>query len=344
MTATERRHSHSLKALLQEDDLAVSKMAPADILDTVLHALPSFTAFHACHTTSYRQLTAAVRPAVEALFSSESGAPRSFGPFGLLSFPYRTMGKIDSLDLFGLDELIIFAFYWTNRQRYHRVLDFGANIGLHSVLMARCGFGVTAYEPDPDTYAILCKNLELNDCRTVRTVQAAVAAHSGTRDFVRVLGNRTGSHLAGAKLNPYGALETISVRTVAFRDALSTADLIKMDVEGVEAEVIASTERADWDRTDMLLEIGSEANAISIFETLSSMQVNIFAQRQSWSRVRDIDAMPKSYKDGIVFISRKSAMPWPHQTEQLSGAALTKQALRTKTQGPDGAHSVRKPT
>ncbi len=33
-----------------------------------------------------------------------------FGPFGALNFPYREMGAITSLQLFGLDELIIFAF------------------------------------------------------------------------------------------------------------------------------------------------------------------------------------------------------------------------------------------
>src|SRR5690349_11853642 len=83
--------------------------------------------------------------------SSLAGAaatPIPFGPFGPLALPYRRMGAIDSVDLFGLDELILFAFYWANRSRYRRSVDIGANIGLHSIVMARCGLAVRSFEPD----------------------------------------------------------------------------------------------------------------------------------------------------------------------------------------------------
>src|SRR5690242_16421678 len=75
-------------------------------------------------------------------FAREAGGPLTFGPFGTLELPYRRMGAIDSIDLFGLDELLIFAFYWANRNLYRRALDVGANLGLHSILMARSGFTV----------------------------------------------------------------------------------------------------------------------------------------------------------------------------------------------------------
>lgn len=106
------------------------------------------------------------------------------------------MGAIDSLDLFGIDKLVIFAFYWSNSGRYKRTLDMGANIGLHSIMMSRCGFQVTCFEPDPHHFSLLTRNLSDNNINSVTAVNAAVSVKEGTMEFVRVLGNTTGSHLA----------------------------------------------------------------------------------------------------------------------------------------------------
>src|SRR3546814_20413787 len=88
------------------------------------------------------------------------------------------MGNIDSLDLFGIDELIVFAFYWANRDRYRTALDLGANIGLHSIILDRCGYRVTAFEPDPETAEELRRNLVRNGCSNVEVHEAAVAAEA----------------------------------------------------------------------------------------------------------------------------------------------------------------------
>src|SRR5512139_1537748 len=97
-----------------------------------------------------------------------------FGYFGYLEFPYVKMGRIDSLDLFGVTELIIMAFYWENRYRYKRVLDIGANLGLHSILMDKLGWEVKAYEPDFQHYGYLLGNLQRNETTTVQPYMAAV--------------------------------------------------------------------------------------------------------------------------------------------------------------------------
>ena len=44
-------------------------------------------------------------------FAPNMPGTENFGPFGSLNFQYREMGAINSLDLFGLDELLLFAFY-----------------------------------------------------------------------------------------------------------------------------------------------------------------------------------------------------------------------------------------
>ena len=42
-------------------------------------------------------------------FVSGGSGNDNYGPFGDISLPYFKMGAIDSLDLFGLDEMIIFS-------------------------------------------------------------------------------------------------------------------------------------------------------------------------------------------------------------------------------------------
>src|SRR5690349_21130795 len=168
-------------------------------------------------------------------------------PFGKIELPYVSMGRIDSLDLFGFTELIIFAFYHYNRNRYKNVLDIGANIGLHSILMNRCGWKVKAYEPDFAHYSHLISNLMINECRSVEPHMAAVHTESGEANFVRVLNNLTGNHLEGYK-DSYGPRETVIVPLVDCRGLFQGADFAKIDSEGNEADLLrtVTTERIDF--------------------------------------------------------------------------------------------------
>jgi FkbM family methyltransferase len=244
------------------------------------------------------------------LFCEQDAKVKDFKPFGELVFPYHKMGAVDSLNLFDLDELIIFSFYWMNRERYHRVLDIGANIGLHSIILSKCGYEVRSYEPDPQHFEILKRNLVLNNGSSVQAFNAAVSSRAGELEFVRVLGNLTASHLAGSKPNPYGDLERFPVRVEAIEPLISWADLIKLDVEGHEKEVLLATNREQWLSTDALVEIENESNAASVYEHFTTLGVRLFSQKTNWQLVRDVDDMPTSYRQGTLFITCKSEMPW----------------------------------
>jgi hypothetical protein len=99
-------------------------------IDPIFESLAECPRLHAPTTAFYRLCKASARSAIESMFASSDRAARTFGPFGDISFPHvYKMGAIDSLDLFGLDELIIFTFYHANRTRYRRALDIGANLG-----------------------------------------------------------------------------------------------------------------------------------------------------------------------------------------------------------------------
>src|ERR1051325_4511876 len=116
------------------------------VLEQVFEALLESVSLHTPGTKVYALLKSVARREIERRFSTTAEAFSDFGRFGELCLPYYRMGAVDSLDLFGLDELIIFLFYWCNRDRYRRVVDIGANLGLHTIVMDRCGFQVTAFE------------------------------------------------------------------------------------------------------------------------------------------------------------------------------------------------------
>lgn len=280
------------------------------VTENLLLCLPSVRNHHAPSSKLYVVLKQVARTEVERLFSDQGENVREFKPFGDLIFPYYKMGAVDSLNLFDLDELIIFSFYWVNREKYRRVLDIGANIGLHSILLSKCGFEVHAYEPDAQHFAILKRNLALNRCFNVRAFDIAVSSKNGHMEFVRVLGNTTGSHLAGSKPNPYGDLERFPVRVKSIKSVIGWADLIKLDAEGHEKEILLATNRDHWSNTDALVEVASESNAASIYEYFTKLGIGLFSQKKNWQRVRDVDDMPTSYRDGTLFITFKGEMNW----------------------------------
>ena len=280
-------------------------------LGEIIELLPALAAQHARTSSIYQALDQISQALVaKSRFASELNEAVTLGSYGPVVFPFVKMGSISTLELFGLDELIIFAFYWNNRNRYRNAADIGANLGLHSILMAKCGWDVTAFEPDPFHAKRLSSNLQLNSITKVKLAEAAVSDKTGTLEFVRVLGNTTSSHLAGAKNNAYGLLEKFPVKVESIAAIMPTVDFVKMDAEGQEKIIILGTTSEHWRNTDMILEVGSEQNAFAIYQHLQKIGVRAFAQKLGWAEVISLEDMPTNYKQGSLFITQKSQMFW----------------------------------
>ncbi|MEE8058848.1 MAG: FkbM family methyltransferase [Pseudomonadales bacterium] len=259
----------------------------------------------------YQQWAEIIPSIIQKMYQQDNDGKFELELFGKIQLPYVSFGNINSAHLFGLDEIILFVFYWNNRDRYQEVFDLGANIGLHTIMMSKCGFKVNSFEPDPKHIDILQANLDRNQCEMATIHRSAVYSDNEEKEFIRVVGNTTGSHLAGMKENPYGELDTFKVKCTTFNSILAKRpSLIKMDIEGAEADVICSTKKDEWLATDMLLEVGTEVNAKRIWNHLSSLGVNMFAQKCGWQAARSVENVPVSYKEGSLFISMKDEMPW----------------------------------
>lgn len=223
----------------------------------------------------------------------------------MLHIPFTVMGNTNSEVLMNEPwEREIFAFYERSSDRYSNVADIGANIGIHSILMAQQGWNVRAYEPDPVHVVHLTENVRSHGA-AVDIINAAVAKQYGNAEFIRVLGNTTANHIAGARSH-YGPIERVRVRTVACKPVLEWADFVKMDVEGSEADIICETNRDNWNTLEMVLEIGSAHNAQRIFEHMESLCVPIWSERIGWKRARSVSDLPKRYLEGSAFIGHRS--------------------------------------
>ena len=288
------------------------KRKQSKILDAMLVLLPKLREFHSPHSESHSLLKTIARKEVESLFTQKHDPNLSFhfGPFGNIVFPYTQMGAVDSLNLFDLDELIIFSFYWINRKKYKNVFDLGANLGLHSIIMDKCGYKVRSYEPDPLHYEYMIKNIKENNCINVEAVNEAVSYKNGEMEFTRVLGNTTGSHITGSKDDPYGELEKFFVTVKSIESLLKWADLVKMDIEGHEKEIFRNTPIEAWENVDVIVEVENEKSAKMIFKSFKDSNINLFSEMTCWSHVRQFSDMPKSYHDGSLFITKHYEMNW----------------------------------
>ena len=281
------------------------------VIDTLFTALVETRELHGPTTGFSRAMKGLLKPYFRSSeFARTESRAIPFGPFGEIVFPYRSMGAVDTVDLFGFDELVLFSFYLANRRRYRRVVDIGANLGLHSIVLSRCEFEVFAYEPDPLHYGLLTSNLAANKTVNVRPIQAAVSDHDEPTEFVRVKGNTTGSHLAGSKAHPYGDLDRFMVRTARMADVMRGCDFVKIDAEGHEATMLCSTTPEAWESVDAVAEVGSLENAERIFRHFAGSGINLFSQKAGWGRVTSVNDVPAHHTEGSLFISAKARMPW----------------------------------
>lgn len=268
------------------------------------------TQSHVQSSSNYQVLNKKLSKVIASAYDTTSSPTFLLTDNITFSLPYYDMGNINTTHLFGMDELIILSFYLKNKNHYKNVLDLGANIGLHSIVLSLLDYQVTCFEADPETFRVLKQNLELNNCKKIKPINEAAASFDGKAEFTRVCGNLTGSHLSGAKSNPYGELDKFEVKVNNIGNIAKEFDLIKIDIEGQEADVLTSISSEDALKIDFMMEINGEKNAKTIFDYSLQVGLNIFLQKNNWKKVNSLAELPLSHREGSVFLSSKNEMPW----------------------------------
>ena len=123
------------------------------------------------------------------------------------------------------------------------VYDIGANVGIYTLAASRLvgpRGQVIAFEPLPRNVRLLERHVRLNLCENVRIIPEALCHQNGLARFDEASDASQG-HLASR-----GALEVKTARLddVVLDEKLLLPDIMKVDVEGAEADVLLGAERA----------------------------------------------------------------------------------------------------
>jgi len=135
------------------------------------------------------------------------------------------------------------------------VVDLGAHIGYYTLLASRLvgenGI-VYAFEPDPKTYSLLLKNIQLNQYRNINAIQKAISNNVGTAKLYLSPGR---SENTLYHINEGGSSIDVGVDTLDhyFQDTNKTISVIKMDIEGGEMSALLGMERILRENIDMTI-------------------------------------------------------------------------------------------
>ena len=121
----------------------------------------------------------------------------------------------------------------TNVKKNDIVIDVGANIGYYTLLMAKNNASVFSYEPEPQNFDLLKKNVILNNFSSnVKLYNKAVSNFNGYSKLV-LSDHSTGQHKL--EKNRFG---TKSIDVEVTKLELDKIDFAKIDVEGTELLVL----------------------------------------------------------------------------------------------------------
>ncbi len=212
-----------------------------------------------------------LQESVRARYGTATGLRRRGLSVAVAVLRYRsisTVGEFCLVDnpavtLLAVDNALVKSLYWYGERgwegaetecwrqlcrRAGSVLELGANVGYYTVqgALAAPGARYVAVEPHPETAEILRRNLVLNVLGSVQVVEAAAVGRPGPALVELALPDNeryvapTGAFLIDLRegISDRPARRTVTVPTVDVRTLVADADLIKLDIEGMEADVL----------------------------------------------------------------------------------------------------------
>ena len=118
------------------------------------------------------------------------------------------------------------------------VVDVGANLGMFSLHVAadHGAARVYAFEPFPESYALLKRNAEHNHLDAIVPIPLAIAGESGTRELH--MQGRHGVHSLFGTSGEAVRIECITLADAFARWDIQRCDFLKLDCEGAEYEIL----------------------------------------------------------------------------------------------------------
>jgi hypothetical protein len=176
--------------------------------------------------------------------------------------------EFDSQSLFAKKmyyEAEVFDYLDKCMDEFDSVIEIGANVGIftlyfyQSFLRRNKKIKIFAFEPSQKAYFRLLNNLQINEASAVQTYNAAIANKVGFLDFFEPQGHLTNGSLSKSFANIFS--KQVEQRKILVIDGnylhqLVQEDnriLVKIDVEGLEYEVLSSMENFIIDKQPTLI-------------------------------------------------------------------------------------------
>ncbi len=166
------------------------------------------------------------------------------------------------------------------------VIDAGAHVGQYAMVASRRigpGGRVHAFEPHPDLYPVLRRNLDRAGCRNVVAHPLALgSAHEERPFYLHPIDNLGASSLRASATNrdrPAVRVQVTTLDAYLAAHGVSRVDLLKIDVEGSERDLLAGAARTLAANPDVVLVIEFlRANARRFGHALEDLEDDLRAQ------------------------------------------------------------------
>jgi FkbM family methyltransferase len=185
-------------------------------------------------------------------------------------WPHRVGGRYGTSDLSVFEQIFIREEHrWAKQQvvpvRDMLILDCGANVGYSTIYFLRLfpSSTVVAVEPDVENYAMLASNLSHGNS-SITLLRAAVWSCNTSLQCSN-LGFRDGQHWSRqvrlANHDEDGVVASVTVSGLLELSGLPRISILKMDIEGAEAEVFSKDPSIWLRRTDAVaVELHDDTN------------------------------------------------------------------------------------
>lgn len=160
----------------------------------------------------------------------------------------------------------------------HVVLDIGANIGAHTVALARLSQTVFSFEAERHAFNLLCGNVAINNLNNVYCYHQAVGKENGSMCVPELDLEKT-TNFGGLSLDSDNSKSVHYVIPMIALDTLNFAqlDFIKVDVEGMESDVLNGVkENIAKFKPIIYAENDREEKEKELFELLDSLEYDVY--------------------------------------------------------------------
>jgi len=167
------------------------------------------------------------------------------------------------------------------------VLDIGAHSGIYSLVAASANkqCSIVAFEPHPNNFDLLCKNIQINEFSNITSDNRAISNKTGKVTFY----NDGGFTSSGFTLINHRYVDpessTISCAAISFKEYLESNNkeqilsLVKLDIERAELIVLRDgIERLQKDQTIIFCEILDRESIFpiqSLFNKIDYVFINV---------------------------------------------------------------------